>query len=68
MTGHDNQNEVGGRAFKILTRKATGRELYEVLGIDGKTNRIYFKTGANTRNLIDSAQVRDYWRVLRIWC
>ena len=43
------------------------RDLYEGLAVNGRIDniRLYLKEiGINTRNYIDSAQVRDYWRAL----
>jgi hypothetical protein len=37
----------------------------EGLGVDGRTIRMELKEiGINTRNWVDSAQDRDYWRAL----
>ena len=58
--------EEGRNAFKILTGKPTGRRP------SGRPRRRWednittdFKEiGINTRNWVDSAQDRDYWRAL----
>ena len=46
----------GRIAFKILTDKPTGKEDKIMMNLKA--------IGVNTRNRIDSAHVRDYWRVL----
>jgi hypothetical protein len=55
--------EEGRSAFKILTGKPIGKR---PLGSRRKDNiRINFKEiGINTRNWVDSAQDRNYWRAL----
>ena len=58
--------EEGSSAFKILTGKPTGkrhlgsprRRWEDNVGMDLK------EIGINTRNWVDSAQDRDYWRAL----
>ena len=54
--------EEGRSAFKILTRKPTGKRRFGRPGRRWEDNiRIDFKEiGSNTRNWIDSAQDRDY--------
>ena len=58
--------EEGRSAFKILTVKPTAKKSLESPGIDVRTTLewILKKIGVNTKNWIDSAQYRDYWRVL----
>ena len=53
-------------AFKSLTGKPTGKRLIGRPKLRWKDNiRMVFKEiGINTRNLIDSAQDRDYWTTL----
>ena len=58
--------EEGGSPFKILTGKPTGerhlgrpRRRWE-----GHTIKYLKEIGISTRNGVDSAQDRDYWRVL----
>ena len=58
--------EEGRSAFKILTGKPTGkiplgrpRRRWE-----GNIRMNLKEIGINTRNLVDSAQDRDYWRAL----
>ena len=63
--GHVARMEEGGRAFKIITGKFTGKRLLgrprrrweENIRMDIK------EIGINTRNLVYSAQDKDYWRV-----
>ena len=58
--------EEGRNAFKILTGKPTGKRPL------GRPRRRWEdnirmdleEIGNNTRNLVDSAQDRDYWRAL----
>ena len=58
--------EAGRSAFKILTGKPTGKRP------SGRLRRRWEDTirmdlkemGINTRNLVDSAQGKDYWRAL----
>ena len=55
--------EEGRNAFKIVAGKPTGKR---PLGRPGRLedNRMEFKEmGFNTRNWVDSAQDRVYWRV-----
>ena len=65
--GHVARMEEGKSAFKILSGKPTGKKkplgrprhrLENNIRIDLK------ETGINTRNWVDSAQDRDYWRAL----
>ena len=64
--GHAARMEEGRSSFDILTGKSTGKRPL------GRTRRrwednitMYFKEiGINTRNWVDSAQDRDYWRAL----
>ena len=53
--GHVARMEEGSSAFKIQTGKPTGKRREE---------NIRTKIGINTSNWVDSAQDRDYWRVL----
>ena len=63
---HVARKEEGRRAFKIVTgtpagRRPLGRPMYrceENIRIDLK------EIGSNTRNWVDSAQDRNYWRAL----
>ena len=58
--------EEGRSTFKTLTDKSTGKKpsgrfksrWEDIIRMDLK------EVGVNTRNWVDSAQVRDYWRVL----
>ena len=64
--GHVARKEKGRSAFKILIGKPTSKRPL------GRPRRrwvdniiMYFKEiGINTRNWVDSAQNRDYWRAL----
>ena len=64
MAGNVARMEEGRSAFKILTGKLTGRRLL------GRPTRRWEDNirmdleymGINTRNWVDSAQDRDYWR------
>ena len=58
--------EEGRSAFKILTGKPTGkRPLGRPRRRRENNIRMDLKEqGINTRNWVDSAQDRDYWRVL----
>ena len=64
--GHVARMEEGRSALKIATDKPAGKRLL------GRPNSIWeenikidFKEiGINTRNWVDTAQDRDYWRVL----
>ena len=66
MGGHVARIEEGGSAFKIVTGTPAGkiplgrprRRLDDNLAVDLK------EIGVNTRNWVDSALDRDYWRVL----
>ena len=60
-TGHEARMEEGRKAFKILTKKPLGRPRRR--SEDGI--RMHLKEiGINTRNWVDTAQDRDYWRAL----
>ena len=64
--GHVARMEEGRSAFKILTGKATGKR---PLGRPRRRWENNIKTdfkeiGINAGNWVDSAQDRDYWRVL----
>jgi hypothetical protein len=64
--GHVARMEEGKSAFKILTGTLTGKR---PLGRPRRrwedSIRMELKEiGTNTRNLIDSAEDRDYWRAL----
>ena len=64
--GHVARMEEGRSAFKILTGKPTGkrslgrprRRWEDSIRMDLK------EMGVNSRNWVDSAQDRDYWRAL----
>ena len=58
--------EEGMGAFNILTGKPTGKRHVGRPRCRVKDNiRMDLKEkGVNTRNLIDSVQDRDYWRIL----
>ena len=64
--GHVARMEEGRSAFKILTGKPTGkrplgrprRRSEENIRMDPE------EIGINARNLVDSAQDRDYWRAI----
>jgi hypothetical protein len=59
--GHVARMEEGRSAFKIVSGKPTGRprcRWEDNIRIDLK------EIGINTRNWVDSAQDRDYWRAL----
>ena len=56
--GHLAKMEEGRNAFKILTDKPTGTRPLRRPRMDLK------EIGINTRNWVDSAQDRDYWRAL----
>ena len=58
--------ERSRRAFKILIDKPTGKRLLEKLRRRWEDNiRMDLKEiGIYTRNWVDSAQDRDYWRAL----
>ena len=63
--GHAGRIEEGRGAFNILTGKPTGkrpvgrprRRWEDIIRVDLK------EIGFDTRNWVDSAQDRDYWRV-----
>ena len=65
-SGHVARMEEGRSAFKMLTGKPTGkrplgrprRRLEEIIRMDLE------EIGINAGNWVDSAQDRDYWRVL----
>ena len=62
--GHVARMEEGRSAFKILTGKLTGKR---PLGRPGRRWEDNIRMdlediGINTRNWLDSAQDRDYWR------
>jgi hypothetical protein len=58
--------EEGRSAFKIVTSKPTGKRPSGRPRQRWEDNiRMYFKeTGFNTRNWVNSAQNKDYWRAL----
>ena len=63
--GHVTRMEEGRSAFKILTMKPTGKRLVGRLRRRWEDNiRMDLKEVDNTRNWVDSAQDRDYWRAL----
>ena len=64
--GHVARMEEGRSAFKILTGTRTGKR---PLGrsrrrLEDNIRIVLKEIGINTRNLVDSAQDRDYWRAL----
>ena len=66
MAGHVARMKEGRSAFKIVTGKPTGKRPL------GRPRRIWEdnirmdvkEIGINTRNWVDLAQDRDYWRAL----
>ena len=59
---HVARMEEGRSAFKILTSAPSGKIPFGRLDVD---NRMDLKEiGIGTKNCVDSAQDRDYWRVL----
>ena len=66
--GHLARMEEGRSAFQILTGTPTGTRLLKRPRRRWEDNiRVYLKEiGVNTRNWVDSAQDRDYWRTLRM--
>ena len=63
--GHVARMEEGRSAFKILTGKPTGNRPLGGLGVDGRTILEWIlKKYISTRDWIDSAQERNYWRAL----
>ena len=64
--GHVGRVEEGRSAFKISTDKPTGKRPLGRPKHNWEDNvRMYLKEIAvNTRNSIDSAQDKDFWRVL----
>ena len=64
--GHVARMEEGRSAFEILTGKSTGKRPLGRPRHGWKDNiKMDLKeTGINTRNWFDSAQDRDYWRVV----
>ena len=65
-TGHVVRMEEGRSTFQILTGKLTGEELLGRLKCRWENNiKIDWKEiDINTRNWIDSAHDRHYWRAL----
>ena len=65
-TGNVARMEEGRSAFKILTSKPTGKRPFGRSRHRWKDNiRMILKgIGINTRNWLDSAQDKDYWRTL----
>ena len=63
---HLTRVEEGRSALKMLTGTPTGKRPLGRPRHKSEDNiRMYFKEiGINTSNLVDSAQDRDYWRVL----
>ena len=64
--GHTARMEEGRRAFKIVTRKPTGRR---PLGRPRRRCGYNIRTDleeivTNTRKAVDSTQDKDYWRAL----
>ena len=66
MGGHTARTEEGTSAFKILTGTPTGKRPLGRSRSRGEDNiRMDLKEiGTNTKNWVDSAQDRDYWRAL----
>ena len=64
--GHVARMDEGRSAFKILTRNPTGKiPLWRPRRRWEDNIRMSIKEiGINTRNWVDSAQDRDYWRAL----
>ena len=63
--GHVARMEEGRSAFKILTGKPTGkRPLRRPRRIWEDNIRMVLEEIGNASNLVDSAEDRDYWRVL----
>ena len=56
--------EEGRSAFKILRGKPTGEIPRHRRRWEDDTRMDYKEIGINTRNWVDSAQDRDYWRAL----
>ena len=67
MVGHEARMEEGRSGFQNFNKKLEERDLYEGLSVDGKKilERILRKS-VNTRNLVNSADGRDYWRAIVI--
>ena len=65
-SGHVARMEEGRSALKILTDKPTGKKLLGRPRCRWEDNiRMDLKeVGINTRNLVDMAWVKDYWRFL----
>ena len=57
------ENGEGRSAFKILTVKPTGKYIQEGLSVDGRTILECIRY-IKTRNGVNLAQERDYWRAL----
>ena len=51
-------------AFKILTGKPTGNRLLGRRRWKDNIRMVLKEIGINTRNCVDLAQDRDYWRVV----
>ena len=66
MSGQVARMEESRSAFKMLASKRTGkRSLGKARRIWGDSIRMHLlEMGINTRNWVDSAQNRDYWRAL----
>ena len=62
--GHAARVEEGRSAFKILTGKPTGKRPLWMPRRRWEDNIKMDLKGIDTRNWVDSAQDRDYWRVL----
>ena len=56
--------EEGRSTFKILTGKPTGKRPFGRPTPRWENNIRIKEIGINTRNCVDAAQGRDYWRVL----
>ena len=61
MVGHVARMEEGRSAFKILRGTPLGRPRRRW---DGNARIDLKEIGIDTRNWVDSAQDRDYWRAL----
>ena len=62
--GHVARIEVGKNAFNILTGKPTGKRPFgrPRRRCEDNTRMDLKEKGTNTRNCVNSAQDRDYWR------
>ena len=60
-TGHVSRMEEGRSAFKILTGTPIGKSRRRC---EGNIRMYLSEIGINTKNWVDSAQDRNYWRTL----